>query len=344
MAKYGLLQGLGRGLSQGSQMLAQGMSEDREVERQRMREASIEKRWQRQEQKDDARYADNKAFQEQQMKRQEAQDAKADSRYANSQKLDERQMSLAEQQAADRKEMAQKERIEQTLGRLEKEAEREGAAIDRRFDRQIDIAKANGANADEIKKLHTERDAALQGVNAKLTAKMLPALKSFGNELQGTAYASYYDQILAEKENETERQGQQFLTDAGVVGADGNFTNSASPKGSGRASFVGSARGSVQPTENAQSPLAAKVVEPGFIGGLQSALAGNVNPVSIDESAMSPAQLVTTRTGQFIGNYPGKLYDGLEQVGGAAKPAWDYINTPRAGGGLLQRAGQYKKQ
>ena len=136
MAKYGLLQGLGMGLSQGSQLLAQGMSEDREVERQRMREASIEKRWKRQEQKDDARYADSVKFREEEVNRQKERDTVNDGRYADSKKLDERQMSLAEQQAADRKELAQKERIEKTLGRLEKEAEREGAAIDRRFDRR----------------------------------------------------------------------------------------------------------------------------------------------------------------------------------------------------------------
>lgn len=329
----GLLQGFGRGISQSAELLSRGMSEDREVERQRMREASIEKRWKRQEQKDDARYADSVKFREEEVNRQKERDTVNDGRYADSKKLDERQMSLAEQQAADRKELAQKERIEQTLGRLEKEAEREGAAIDRRFDRQIDIAKANGANADEIKKLHAERDTALQGVNAKLSAKMLPALKSFGNELQGTAYASYYDQILAEQESSTERQGQQFLTDAGVVGADGNFTNTASPKPNGRIGFVSDARGGVPPKNPAPTQAPTTAVKPGFVTGLNNGLSGFVNETpAADPTNTTPLEKGLYGVGTLAAAPIGVAGDTAQRLGSILEkgllPAWQWLNTP----------------
>lgn len=63
--RWGLLAGIGAGLSQGAQMVSQGMAEDRAVRRaeelERMREASFERRWKQQIQREDQLRGEDKA-------------------------------------------------------------------------------------------------------------------------------------------------------------------------------------------------------------------------------------------------------------------------------------------
>lgn len=315
-------------------MMQQGMAEDREVERQRLREASAEARWKRQEQREDSRYADEKKYREDrnkveesrhtEQKKAQAEAAKqAQSNWQKSYSLQERQLSAQE-------EARRVQRIEETLGRIQTKYSREGEQIDRKYDRLLDKAET----PEEKAALYDQRDREHTALGTKLEGEMLPALKSFGDGLKGTAYATYIDELADADSKAQDVKGRKFLQDAGVVDADGNYVNQpGSSAGSGRAAKVQqiiSGNGSVTSgtgsvTQNrAQSGL----LKPGFFNGFIDSAHGNINPMQIDESNITPAQLATTRTGQAAGYFPGRFVDVMQQVGQAAQPAWDYLNTP----------------
>lgn len=342
MANLGLLQGLGRGLSQGAEMLNRGMAEDRAVareeERERMRQASIEKRWR----VEDSRYADSKAAQQRAENRQDKQDEKADSRYKDeieyrknrdkeSLDLNRRQLSLAEQQAADRKELERKSRIEQTLGRISSKYEREGEKIDRRFDRLLDVAAD-----DPVKKeaLYKERDAAHAAIAEKMSGEMLPALKSFGEDLRGTAFETYIDEIAAMNGSAEDDKARQFLKGSGAIDASGQLIQSTGrlnqSGGSGRGSVVNGIIGDTGQPAPTAAPVKAGLLAPGFIGGFQQSMAGDNDPMSVDYSQITPAQRVSTAGGRAVGYFPGKLRDVAEVANETAiQPAWQWLNSPQ---------------
>jgi hypothetical protein len=70
------------------------------------------------------------------------------------------------------------------------------------------------------------------------------------------------------------------------------------------------------------------LLNPGFFNGFIDSAHGDINPLQIDETNITPAQLATTRTGQALGYFPGKFVDAVQQVGQAAQPAWNYLNKP----------------
>ncbi|MFC0047808.1 hypothetical protein [Rheinheimera tilapiae] len=211
MAAMGLLQGFGRGLSQGAELLNRGMAEDREVERQRLREESMNARWKRQEEREDARYSDEKKYREDRSKvedkryidqkaAQSAATKQAQTNADRSYNLQERQLSAAE-------EARRAQRIEETLNRIQTKYSREGEQIDRKYDRLLDKAET----PEEKDALYLQRDNEHKTLGSKLNGEMLPALKSFGDGLKGTSYASYLD-VLAEmgkpKPEENPNKGQ----------------------------------------------------------------------------------------------------------------------------------------
>jgi hypothetical protein len=319
MSKWGLLQGLGRGISQGAEMINRGMQEDRAVareeERERIRQASIEKRWK----VEDGRYADSKEAQKRAEERQVKQDEKADTRYTDSKNMAERQMSLSEQTAADRKELERKARIEQTLGRFEREAEKEGEAIERQYARKIDIAKGNGVTGEDLKALYDERDNKHKAISDKLSSKLIPAIKSFGKDLEGTAYFDYYQQVLSE---------EAAAAKAATVKSEIVTDPKEPPKVGGRSSTVSGIIGETE--QSAPAPVKGGLLSPGFIGGFQQSMAGDNEPMSVDYSQMAPAQRVSTAGGRAVGYFPGKLRDVAEVVGESAiQPAWQWLNTPQ---------------
>lgn len=334
MAAMGLLQGFGRGLSQGAELLNRGMAEDREVERQRLREASAEARWKRQEQREDSRYNDEKKYREERNKVEESrytEQKKAQAEAAKqAQSNANRSFGLQERQLSAQEEARRVQRIEETLGRIQSKFDRDAEKIDRKYDRLLDKAET----PEEKAALHDQRDREHEALGAELNAEMLPALKSFGDGLKGTAYATYIDEMADADSKAQDEKGRKFLQDAGVVDAEGNYVNQPeSSAGSGRAAKVQqiiSGNGSVTSgtgsvTQNhAQSGL----LKPGFFNGFIDSAHGNINPMQIDETNITPAQLATTRTGQALGYFPGKFVDAVQQVGQTAQPAWNYLNKP----------------
>lgn len=320
MANWGLLKGAGIGISQGAGLLAQGMAEDRQTELQRLREASAEARWTKKEAKEDARYADEKKYREDrnsvedarykdQVQAQKDARAEAKAQADRSYNLQERQLSAAE-------EARRVQRIEETLNRIQSKFSREGEQIDRRYERLIDKAET----PEEKAAIYDQRDREHEALSAKLNGEMLPALKSFGDGLKGTSYATYID-VLAEMENpkpEDNPKPDPVPTPApsNRVDAVNNVLNQPGPQPS--------------PTAAGNPMPSPGLLKPGFSSGIQSGMSGYNSPAMIDDSSITPLQQLTTAAGRaVVGTKTGLLMDGLEYLNNnAIQPAWAWANTP----------------
>lgn len=299
MAALGLLQGFGRGLSQTAGMLQQGMSEDRAVELQRMREESIERRWKRQEEREDARnkvaddrYAD-------QVKRQEKLDNIAASESAAQQKYREDTLALQRDELSVKISERRRAEIEGALGGIQREYEKDADALERRYEQIIDRAKQldqqNGFAKDkdgytETDKAYMARDKALASLSSEFTAKMVPFVRSYGAELKGTAYSSYLDDVKAEEARQKEG--------AGKVDVNGqSLDQQPQVKSGGRGDLVngivGSGGNAKPVVDTAQSK---QQLQPGFSAGFSSM--GMNSSASPDLSDASPLEAGLTRVGQ----------------------------------------------
>lgn len=326
MASYGLLTGFGRGLSQGAELLSRGMAEDREAERQRLREESMAA----QEEREDARYNDEKKYRDERSKLEDKRynDQKSAQAAAASQSQSnwEKSYNLQERQMTSQEEARRVARIEETLNRIQTKFSREGEQIDRKYDRLIEQADS----AEEKQALGLLRDKAHEDIGMKLNAEMLPALKSFGNDLQGTSYATYIDELAKLDTEAEDAKGRRFLQGAGVVDVGGNFINKPNePKKQSRSLAVNDVLN--QPLVQQQTPetASAGLLQPGLLSGIKSGWAGGVNPQRIDYSQVTPLEVVTTGIGGSLSYIPGKIRDAAEIANqSVVQPAWDYINRP----------------
>ncbi len=172
---YGLLAGFGRGLSQGASMVQQGMAEDRAVkredEREKMRQASIERRWK----VEDDRYKD-------QVKRQDAQDQKADSRYKDEVKWREEQSKKQDSQFNAQMRSREAERIEQNIAGLMSAQERHEQKIQDKYREQI--LSGNG----DPKALQKQLENEIAQTRDYYDSKLDDMVKGYGKNLKGTSF------------------------------------------------------------------------------------------------------------------------------------------------------------
>lgn len=178
MASWGLLQGFGRGLSQSSELLARGMAEDREAERQRLREASAEARWKRQEQREDAREAKQDYRYAEQVKSQ------ADA-LAQAQKNADRSYGLQERQLNETTAMRKTSQIESNLSGLFDASEKAESKI---TDRYVRLMGKEGLTASEYEKLNTDMQAEITANRNYYNDKVTQYTQSYGDKLNGTAF------------------------------------------------------------------------------------------------------------------------------------------------------------
>ena len=346
MASYGLLAGLGRGLSQSAGLLQQGMSEDREAERQRLREASIEARWKRQEQREDARNKVTDARLDRQEERQDRLDnltkeeSEAQRQYRRDTlnlQRDELNIKISERRRAE---------IEGKLGGLQREYEKSAESLERRYEQIIDRAKQtdqqNGFAKDkdgftETDKAYMARDKALASLSSAFTAKMVPVVRSYGDEIKGTAFSSYLDDVKAEDARQKDHAGKQFLRDAGVIDAEGKFTEQQpQSKQSGRGDLVNQivdSGGNAKPVADAaQADIAPARPRPGLISGLHNGASGFYD--SSPEADFSDASMLDKGLygfGSYVGAHagiPGDVLQMAYQGGkGLLKPAYLALTT-----------------
>lgn len=329
MANLGLLQGLGRGLSQGAEMLNRGMAEDREVERQRMREASIEKRWQRQEQKDDARHADSLKFREEEVNRQKERDAVSDSRYADQKKAQDEDRTAQDKYRSDQLSLEKEKlgitiserrraEIEGALGGLQRDYEKSAGALERRHERLIDSAKQidqqNGFAKDkdgytETDRAYMARDKALGALSKEFTTRIIPVVRSYGDELKGTAFSSYLDDVKAEDARQKDHAGKQFLSDAGVIDAEGNFTEQQPKvKQGGRADLLKDLRaGSSGTNADTQQSVVTEPKGFGFFNNMSKAYDSTAFGKTLEGEYGKLDPYHTSPFGHFAGGFGGAV-------------------------------------
>ncbi len=318
MAGYGLLAGFGRGLSQGAELLNRGMADDREVERQRLREESMAARWKRQEEREDARYNDEKKYRDERSKVEDKRYTEQKSAQAaaasQSQSNWEKSYNLQERQMTSQEEARRVARVEETLNRIQTKFSREGEQIDRKYERLIDQAAP-----EEKQALYEQRDREHAALGSKLEGEMLPALKSFGDGLKGTSYASYID-VLADMDKPKPEPKPENPQPVPTVFDRGAAVGTALQQPGGQVSPINAAGAETTPG----------LLNPGFLSGIQSGMSGFNNPAKINDSNMTPLESLTTAAGRsVVGTKAGLLVDGLEYLNNKAiQPAWAWANTP----------------
>nr|DAV09163.1 MAG TPA: hypothetical protein [Caudoviricetes sp.] len=187
----GLLAGFGRGLSQGAAMLQQGMAEDRAVkredEREKMRQASIERRWK----VEDERYEDQK-------KRQDSQDQKADSRYKDEVKWRKEQSDKQDNQFNVQIDLKRKEQIEQNLSGIIDSLDKSEAKIESKY-RDL-ILSGQG----DPKALQAQMESEISSLRQSYQSRLDGFVKSYGASLKGTGFEHLLD--LGEPTSELQPQ------------------------------------------------------------------------------------------------------------------------------------------
>lgn len=185
--RWGLLAGIGAGLSQGSQMISQGMAEDRAVRRaeelERMREASFERRWKQQIQREDQLRGEDKA-----QRASERAEDKAQRQQERAEEMSWRQSESNRQAGQFDRQMSQREKqvIEQNLAGV-MEARREAEAeIVKRYQKMADVGgvtkEMQQQMEEEIRLLRESYDTRLQNM-----------VSSYGDRLRGSGFEYLLD-------------------------------------------------------------------------------------------------------------------------------------------------------
>ena len=182
--RWGLLAGIGAGLSQGSQIISQGLSEDRAVKRaeelERMREASFERRWKQQIQREDQLRGEDKA----QRARERAED-KALRQQERKEEMGWRQSESNRQAGQFDRQMSQREKqvIEQNLtGVMEQEA-RAAERIQQRYQKLM----ADGMG--DTSALQAQMAAELEANQMFYSERLHSMIQSYGPQgLSGTGF------------------------------------------------------------------------------------------------------------------------------------------------------------
>lgn len=178
MAALGLLQGFGRGISQGAELLNRSMAEDREAERQRMREESIAKRWKRQDDREDARnkVADDRYAE--QVKSQAATQAKA-------QENADRSYGLQERQLNETTALRKTSQIESNIAGIEAAQEKSEAKITDKYTR---LMSRDGITKEEFTELNQQFTDEVKQNRDYYSGKLHQFRQSYGDQLKGTGY------------------------------------------------------------------------------------------------------------------------------------------------------------
>lgn len=178
MANWGLLQGFGKGLSNGSALVGQAMAEDREAERQRLREASVEARWARQESREDAR---NKVADERYADQVKSQSAAT----TQAQKNADRSYGLQERQLNETTALRKTSQIESNLAGIEAAQEKSEAKITDKYDR---LMRREGITEAEFKALNDQFKKEVEDNRNYYSGKLHQFRESYGDQLKGTGY------------------------------------------------------------------------------------------------------------------------------------------------------------
>ncbi len=153
MSNYGLLAGIGRGISQGAQIINQGVNADRQAEMEAMRQASIEKRWKIQDERADRQI-------QHQLSRDKTNDANTD-----------RQFNLRES-----------ELISRNINGIMEQQSKEEQKVTAQFNKRLE------SGLEDPKTLEEEMITKIGSIRSFYSERLHNTVKSYGSKLEGTAF------------------------------------------------------------------------------------------------------------------------------------------------------------
>lgn len=187
--RLGLLAGIGAGLSQGSQIISQGLSEDRAVKRaeelERMREASLERRWRIQVQREDQLRTEDKA-----LRANERAEDKAIRQQDRAEEMNWRQSESNRQAGQFDRQMGQREKqvIEQNLAGVMEQEGRSAERIQQRYQKLM----ADGMG--DTSALQAQMAAELESNQMFYSQRLHSMVQSYGPQgLKGTGFEYLLD-------------------------------------------------------------------------------------------------------------------------------------------------------
>lgn len=303
--EWGLLQGLGQGLSQAAGTINRGMAEDRAAERAReleqKRAASVERRWQasearanRQEQAQATRWAKQDERQANQDARQQERDAVSDSQF-------DRRMSAQEAQA-----------IERNLSGIISEKQKAESDIVERYRKLSVDSLGQPLPEEQLEALKSQMKKDVDAVRTRYSLLIDNQTKSYGDKLRGTGFAYLLDtpetQEAPKKKDPPPSQQVQTSID--------DFARKLLSKDGGQnKGLMGYA--DLDDKIVAETQWDDGKADPTFLNAFRNELADKRVPMSNDRSPLDQLAVIT---GHAAGVIPATIKN-------AAEPVYDFFTT-----------------
>ena len=314
--QWGLLQGLGKGLNQFGGNLNQGMNIDIQAQRQeeseQRRQASIEKRWQAQENRADRQEQAQATRWAKQDERQASQDARQIERDAVSDSQFDRRMSAQDVQA-----------IERNLSGVMEQANNAAEDIENRYAKLAVDSLGQPLPKAQLDALLEEKKKEIKAVRTQYATLVDNYVKSYGDKLRGTGFAYLLD--VPDIEEASEKKATP-PSNQGQVSIDDLFNKALSSEA--KATPI---TGMVEDLETGEMVEAAgtKPRKATFLNAFADSLGGSYNyearPITDDKS---PFEVLSTAAGGLLGYIPGQALDKLEIANAeVVQPLLKYGNT-----------------
>jgi hypothetical protein len=303
--EWGLLGGLGQGLSQAAGTINRGMAEDRAAERAReleqKRAASVERRWQasearanRQEQAQATRWAKQDERQASQDARQRERDAVSDSQF-------DRRMSAQEAQA-----------IERNLSGIISEKQKAESDIVERY-RELSVdSLGQPLPAEQLEALKSQMEKDVDAVRTRYSLLIDNQTKSYGDKLRGTGFAYLLDtpetQEAPEKKDPPPSQQVQTSIDDFAR----NFLGKSSAQNKGLMGYA-----DLDDKIVAETQWDDGKADPTFLNAFRNELADKRVPISNDRSPLDQLAVIA---GHAAGVLPATIKSAVE-------PVYDWAET-----------------
>jgi hypothetical protein len=290
MAAYGLIGGIGKGLSQGASIVSQGMAQDREVKLQQMREASVERRWKAESDLRASQRAEDVAFRNEQ--------ANTSSNQFN------RQQTSREKQV-----------IEANLNGILEQQNKEELAIRKHYEKMVSDTTMD-LSAEEKKAIESEMINAITSVRSAYDERLQNMVGSYGDQLKGTGF-----EYLLTVKPESPKGEYSDVDKSAESNSITDYVASLLKRSQKNAA-------SLDNPLPEKSGLAQRPV--GLLAGFMAGVGGmyNNNSQAPDYSKMSPANKFNTGVAFGTGKLVGAAGDFLEvPYDHVVKPAYNWLTT-----------------
>lgn len=302
--EWGLLGGLGQGLSQAAGTINRGMAEDRAAERAReleqKRADSVERRWKASESRATRQELAQATRWAKQDERQRERDEVSDSQF-------DRQQSRLEAQ-----------QIESNINGIMQSKQEAEQQIAKRYQAMSVDAMGNPVTGEQAAAINAKYQQELSQLREQYSQVLETRVKSYGDKLRGTGYSYLLDipEEVAAAEESQQAGGKVDPRDQ--LGS--KLIAGENPGAAVEKSILDKAVG------GGTDELADPTFAAGYARGLGGLYGNSARP--IDESDTSPLETYNVSMGHFMGSIPGLLGDAGQITNDyVIQPAWEWANT-----------------